>query len=92
MAHVYDTEEALSRGDNELDIDLHPPSSSELKSTVLEHLDTINKTGYSVRFQRLYEAHGRWNDLNPDDASLLAIKMTHELRTLGTISRALASL
>ncbi|KAI1112637.1 hypothetical protein F5Y14DRAFT_463234 [Nemania sp. NC0429] len=75
MSDAYDVEETLSLG-NDLDIDLRPSSTSELKSTVLDHLNTIEKTGYSVRFQRLYEVHGQWNNQKPDDASLLAIKMT----------------
>ncbi|GAW22633.1 hypothetical protein ANO14919_121750 [Xylariales sp. No.14919] len=83
MTDLYDAEEAIPLRNDELDIDLYPPGSGELKTTVPDHLGTIYKTGYSIRFQRLCEVHGRWNSKKPDDASLLAIKMTPRIRSPG---------
>jgi hypothetical protein len=48
---------------------------SELKA-VLDHLGTEERTGYSVRYQRLAEVHGAWDSFHFDSASLLAIKIT----------------
>ncbi|KAI1128631.1 hypothetical protein F5Y10DRAFT_240177 [Nemania abortiva] len=75
MNNLYDAGKAQRLVNKGVEIDLCPHDSGELKTTVLDNLGTIEKTGYSICFQRLYEVHGQWNDGKPDDASLLAIKM-----------------
>ncbi|KAH6987003.1 hypothetical protein EDB80DRAFT_176753 [Ilyonectria destructans] len=65
--------------DEELVVGLQQ-KGGHVKSSELGHLGTIDRSGYSIVFQRLFEVHGKWEKKQSDNASLLAIKISPRVK------------